>query len=65
MANLRFEIQSYAIELGVRGHAVDNDRAIVPFHQLLLQGLDGFSQISAGTRDIVLLGNKGKHESQQ
>jgi hypothetical protein len=38
MANVRFEIQSYALELGVRTHAVNNDRAIVPFHQLMLQG---------------------------
>jgi len=38
MANVRFEVASYALELGVRSHAVNNDRAIVPFHQLMLRG---------------------------
>jgi hypothetical protein len=38
MATVQFEIQSYALELGVRSQAINNNRAIVPFHQLMLQG---------------------------
>jgi hypothetical protein len=38
MATVHFEIQSYALELGVRAKGINNDRAIVPYHQLLLLG---------------------------
>ena len=47
MANVHFEIQSYALELGVRLQGVNNDRAIVPFHQLMLQGTVDGGPISA------------------
>ena len=49
MANVQFEIESYALELGVRSLGINNDRAIVPFHQLMLRGT-----ISGGTISLVM-----------
>ena len=38
MAIVRFKVEHYMLELGVRNNAINNDRANVPFHQLLLKG---------------------------